>query len=107
MGFQVITTALAERDLLDATYFLGRKSPPAALNLGLKLIADAESLHSLPNRGSPSATRKGYRRLVRRPSHLIFYRVDEAHHIVEIMRIWDARRDPSFFRISENDDFGS
>ena len=40
------------------------------------------------------------RRILHSPWFLIFYRVKEATPAVEIVRIWDARKDPVMFSLS-------
>ena len=39
--------------------------------------------------------RAGYRRILHRPWFLIYYRINETDRLIEVLRIWDARQDPS------------
>jgi plasmid stabilization system protein ParE len=94
MGCRVIFAASAERDLGDIVRFLARLNPAAAERLGYALFDDAMSLAELPRRGLAVPERPGYRRILHRPWHLIFYLVDESAKTVTIVRIWDARQDP-------------
>ena len=94
MGYRVIFAARADRDLGDIVRFLARVSPAAAERLGYALFDDAMSLAELPRRGLTVPERPGYRRILHRPWHLIFYCVDESAQTVTIVRIWDARQDP-------------
>ena len=75
--------------------FLVRKSPAAAERLGLGLVESIFGLADFPMRGMPIKTRPSYRRILHQPWHVIFYRLDEAAHTVEIVRIWDGRRNPT------------
>ncbi len=99
MGWSVRLSEQSELDLEQAVAFLALKSPAAAARLGLGLVETIFSLANLPHRGRPVAGRLGYRRVLYQPWFLIFYRVDEAGHAVEIVRIWDARQDPVGFRL--------
>jgi plasmid stabilization system protein ParE len=99
MDYKVTFAARAERDLEDIVRFLAQKNPTAAERLGCSLVDDAISLGSLPRRGVAVQGRPGYRRILRRPWFLIFYRIDETRRLVEIARIWDARQDPDMFTL--------
>ncbi|MFA6286607.1 MAG: type II toxin-antitoxin system RelE/ParE family toxin [Opitutaceae bacterium] len=94
MVWRVALTKQAERDLEEAVAFLAAKSPAAAERLGLGLVDTIFELENLPRKGAPLVARPGYRRVLHRPWHLIFYRVDESAGRVEIIRIWDGRRNP-------------
>lgn len=95
MGWSVSLTEQADRDLEDAVAFLAASSPAAAERLGLGLVDSIFRLADFPLQGMPVRGRPGYRRVLHRPWHLIFYRVDEAAQIVEVVRIWDGRRNPA------------
>jgi plasmid stabilization system protein ParE len=94
MVWRIALTPLAERDLEEAVAFLAAKSPAAAERLGLGLVDTIFELVNLPHKGAPLLARPGYRRVLHRPWHLIFYRVDESAGLVEIVRIWDGRKNP-------------
>lgn len=95
MGWRVALTEQANSDLEAAVVFLAAKSPAAAERLGLGLVDSIFGLADFPLKGMPVHARAGYRRLLHRPWHLIFYRVDETAETVEIVRIWDARQNPN------------
>lgn len=97
MGYRVIFSTRAHRDLEQAVRFLAQKNPAAAERLGYALLDDALSLASLPGRGATVYQRPGYRRILHQPWFVIFYRIDEARHLIEVARIWDARRNPADF----------
>ena len=95
MGYRVIFSARADRDLGDIVRFLARLSPAAAERLGYALFDDAMSLAELPRRGLAVPERPGYHRILHRPWFLIYYHVDDTARVIEIIRIWDARQNPS------------
>lgn len=57
------------------------------------------SLDHLPHRGTPVRKRPGLRKIAHR-NYLVIYRVNEAAFRVEIVRIWDNRRDPARLRLT-------
>ena len=99
MVWRVALNERAEFDLELVVSFLARKSPLAAERLGLKLVDTIFSLQELPHRGVEVKGRPGYRRILHHPWFLVFYRINEAQHSIEVVRIWDARQDPDAFRI--------
>jgi len=98
MGWQVALTEQADADLGDVVAFLAKKSPTAAERIGLELVALIFSLDQLPNRGAPVRKRPGLRKLAHR-HYLVIYRFNEAASLVEILRVWDNRRDPARLRV--------
>lgn len=99
MGHRVIFSARAERDLEAVVRFLAAKNPPAAERLGNAIVDDAIALTQMPGRGLAVKGRPGYRRILHRPYFVIFYRVDDARALVEVVRIWDGRQDPNSLRL--------
>ncbi len=98
MGYQVGLTDEAQEDLGAAVRFLAEKSPEAAFRLGNELLDAALSLVVFPRRGSPVRRRPGLRKLSYR-HHLIFYQVNESAQWIEVVRIWDGRRNPADLRL--------
>jgi plasmid stabilization system protein ParE len=94
MVWRLALTEQAERDLEGVVAFLAQKSPIAAESIGFELVAIIFSLDHLPRRGAPMGTRSGLRKLAHR-HYLLIYRINESAAIVEIVRIWDNRRDPA------------
>ena len=94
MVYRVNFSSRTVRDLEDVVRFLARKNSSAAERLGYALFDNAMSLAELPRRGLGVPERPGYRRILHRPWHIIFYHIDEAAQTVTIVRIWDARGDP-------------
>ena len=99
MLWSVALNEQAERDLEDVVAFLAVNNEAAAERLGLGLADSIFQLAHFPQRGKPVRARIGYRRILHKPWHLIFYRVDEAAQRVEIVRIWDGRRNPSDLKV--------
>lgn len=100
MDFKVTVVSEAYRDLSAIVNFLADKNPGAAHRLGNSLLDASLTLARLPYRGAPVRSRPNYRKLVHPPHYLVFYRIDEREHRVFIVRIWDARQNPSLLRIS-------
>ncbi len=93
-AWRVALSAQAEFDLERVTAFLARKSPVAAERIGLEIVAVMFSLDVLPARGVPVRNRPGLRKVVHR-HYVVIYRLQEAAQLVEIVRVWDGRRDPA------------
>lgn len=93
MGWQVAIADEADSDLGNVVAFLAMKSPEAAERLGLDLVALIFSLDQMPNRGTPVKGRPGLRKIAHR-HYLVIYQVNEPQQLVEIVRVWDGRRDP-------------
>lgn len=93
MGYKVIVSRPALRDLGEIARYIAGDNPLAAERVGLELIALAESLAVLPRRGGLLRARPGTRRVVH-PPYLVTYRIDEAQRIVYVQRFWHAKRDP-------------
>ena len=93
MGWRVILTDKADGDLEAVVTFLARFSPEAAERIGLELVELIFSLDQLPHRGAPVRKRPGLRKLSHR-YYLIYYRINESARLVQIVRIWDGRKDP-------------
>ena len=94
MVWRIALTDKAEEDLEAAVAFLARFSPEAAERIGLELVEVIFSLDQLPYRGSPVKARSGLRKLSHR-YYLIYYQVNEPAHLVQIVRIWDGRKNPT------------
>ena len=98
MGFQVGLTEEAQADLGVVVRFLAEQNPEAAARIGNEILDAALSLTLFPRRGTPVRRRPGMRKLSLR-HYLIFYQVNEAAQWVEVVRIWDGRRDPTSLRL--------
>jgi len=94
MVWRVALTDKAEADLEAAVVFLAGFSPEVAARIGLELVEIIFSLDQLPQRGAPVKARPGLRKLSHR-FYLIYYQVDEPARLVQVVRIWDGRRNPT------------
>lgn len=96
MGYKVVLTAQADRDLGEVVRFIAENSVEAAERVGLEIIEVARSLEAFPRRGVMVQARPGLRKLIHRYV-LLVYRINEEACVVEILRIWDGRKDPKRF----------
>lgn len=98
MGYRIDFSPRAERDLESVVRFIACKSSEAAIRIGQSLVDLALSLTDFPNRGAPVKRRPGVRKIPYR-HYVMFYKVNDTQQIVQILRIWDNRRDPESFRL--------
>lgn len=99
MDYKVVLTARAENDLFEVVSFIAQKNPTAAEKIGLSLLNAGQTLCFLPFRGPAMKGRPGLRKLPHRPYYLIVYRINESAGRVEIVRFWDARRNPGHLHL--------
>jgi plasmid stabilization system protein ParE len=98
MDYRVILAPLALDDLEQIVRHVERDDPAAAERLGTRLLDQTETLCRLPHRGGPVRRRPGVRKLVLR-AYLIFYRVDDSAHRIEVLRFWHGAQDPRSLRL--------
>ena len=100
MVYQIIWAPRALQDLQDIVSYIRRDKPEVARQFGEKLIAKAESLASMPERGRiiPKFSNPALRELLLAP-YRIAYRIQESSGTVEIARIWHGARDPEDFAL--------
>lgn len=99
MGYHVVLSAQADRDLEQVVRFLAQKNQAAAERLGYALLDETFALTRFPGRGVAVRGRPGYRRILHRPWFLLYYRIDETQRMIEVARIWDARQNPADFAL--------
>lgn len=98
MNYIVNLTDTAKQDLRDIAIWVARKSKyiEVARNFVLELRDECKKLISLPDRGAFPKDRilrsAGYRYIVYE-DYLIFYLIDNERHIVNIMSIFNAKKD--------------
>jgi toxin ParE1/3/4 len=96
MGFQVVVTEDAERDLEDiVTYIAKHDSPVSAQHVLSRILEIADSLAAAPTRGSQPKELRGlgdqeYRHIFFKPYRLIYRLVGQR---VAMYLIADGRRD--------------
>ena len=94
MVWRIALSEQAELDLEAVVAFLARKNPAAAERIGLELVEVIFSLDAFPAGGSPVRARPGLRK-VRHRDYVVIYGLNESARLVEILRVWDGRRDPA------------
>jgi len=96
MDFRVEVKETAIADLAEIVSYVAEDNPDAARRLGDALLDAALSLSQAPFKGSRYARLAGIRKLTLAP-YKIFYRVNEANRLVEVLRFWhSARNEPLF-----------
>lgn len=98
MAHRVVLSKLAEADLGKIIDYIARDNPRVAQRFGRQLIEAARALGVAPGAGVTCKARRGVRFTVLYP-YLIFYRVDEAQGVVEILRFWHGARSPRKMRL--------
>lgn len=97
MDFKVIWTEPAIENLREITAYISRDNRAAAEKFGADLFQHVEVLQTFPFIG-PNFRRgeKGRAREIIFHNYRIFYRVNEAAKLVEILAVWHgARSNPS------------
>jgi toxin ParE1/3/4 len=90
--YEVIITRSALRDLEQIRTYIARDNAAAAEGFGQKLLNEAESLRTFPERGGFVLQRPGARFLVVHP-YLIIYRIMEQSRTVKVLRYWHGARE--------------
>lgn len=98
MEYEVVVARSALRDLEQIRAYIARDNPPVAEAFILKLLDEAESLRTFPERGGFIARRPGARFVMVHP-YLIVYRVAENPHTVKVLRFWHGAREPLRMRL--------
>ena len=102
MNYSVNLTDTAKQDLREIAIWIAQKSKDieVAKKYVEELREECKNLASLPNGGAFPKDRilrsAGYRYIVYE-EYLIFYLIDNERHIVNIMSIFNAKRD--YFRV--------
>ena len=100
MEFQISLTPRAKRDLNDIGRHISQSDSDTARSFCDELLSVAESLQSFPERHGFFRKRSGIKKLPYR-NYLIFYKIHEDTHIVEILRFWHSARDQGQLRLKE------
>jgi len=90
--YEVIISRSALRDLEQIRTYIACDNPSAAQAFGLKLLDEAESLRTFPERGGFIAERPSAR-FVMVPPYLVVYRIVEKSRAVRILRFWHGARE--------------
>ena len=92
MEYEVIIARSALRDLEQIRAYIARDNPAAAETFCLKLLDQAKSLRTFPERGGVIAERPGARFVMVYP-YLVIYRMDEQAATVRVLRFWHGARE--------------
>jgi toxin ParE1/3/4 len=96
--YEVIITRSALRDLERIRTYIARDNPSAAQAFALKLLDEAESLRTFPERGGFIRERPGARFVVAYP-YLVIYRIAEPSRTVRVLRFWHGAREWTRMRL--------
>jgi plasmid stabilization system protein ParE len=100
MDYQVILSDFFIADLKEIVEYLTiRASKEVASRIGNELINRALEIGRNPFIGQIVKQRSGARKILRY-SYRIYYDVNEAQRIVEVLRVWHGARDPKTLRLS-------
>ena len=89
--YRVLIRETAYKGLQEIVAYVSRDNPDAAEKLGHELLDEALSLQTLPFRGSTVRKRPDLLKLVC-GNYLIYYRVKEEQHLVEILQFVHGAR---------------
>lgn len=92
MDFKVIFQETFLEDLKSIVELVAAHDPAAARKLGETIVTTGEDLGFFPERHPRVGQRPGIRRFIIQKHFKVFYRVDHAARVVEILRCWDGRR---------------
>lgn len=96
MAWQVLITDTALADLREIVEFIAEDDQQAAERTGQRLISQALSLVTMPERYAIHDLARSIRKIPARP-YLVFYHCDPQAGKVYILHFWHgARKDPKF-----------
>ena len=93
MDYQLLYTQRALSDLAAIIGYIAEDDAQAALRFGDSLLDHIDLLARFPRIGGIIRKRPGVRKLVHSPI-LVYYRVHEARHLIEILHLRHAARKP-------------
>jgi len=99
VAYQVIIGRIAQQELVKIHDYIAAKNQEAARSFTEKLVTEAKSLKTFPNRGGHLEGRPGVRFTVVK-NYLIIYRVVEAKSEVRVLSFWHAARERRHLRVS-------
>jgi toxin ParE1/3/4 len=93
MDFKVIWSPSARLDLKEIVSYIAEDNAEIAQRFGLSLIDSTKSLALFPEKGRsvPELRTPEIREVIFKPYRII-YRVKEAERVIEIVRVWHAKR---------------
>jgi toxin ParE1/3/4 len=90
--YEVIIARSALRDLEQIRAYIARENPATSETFCLKLLDEANSLRTFPERGGIIAERPGARFVLVYP-YLVVYRIDARARTVHVLRFWHGARE--------------
>jgi addiction module RelE/StbE family toxin len=103
--YQVILSRPAWRDLKQIEKYITQDNPEAAKTFCAKLLLEAKTLKTFPDRGQRVVGNAA--RCIPYRSYIIFYQIDSSRNQVHILRFWHASRNQKQLRLKEEEpDYG-
>jgi plasmid stabilization system protein ParE len=93
MDYTVVFKESFARDLEECVRRIAEQDPIAAERFGIHVFSRAKSLAVFPERFPRVRQRPGIRRFIVYRHFKIFYRIDPTLRRVEVLRLWDGRRE--------------
>jgi plasmid stabilization system protein ParE len=100
MGWPVVLTQQAERDLAEIVGYIARDDPAAAERFGVALLDRVATLSQQPRLGIRVRGWEQIRALLHRRYYVV-YRCDEAAQRLEVLRFWHSARDLGALRLRD------
>ena len=93
MDYQVVLSSSSRKDLQDIVRYISTYGPSKALSFGRFLIQHTKGLAQFPERGRvvPEIGDDAVREIIVRHFRIV-YRVDHNKQLIEVIRVWHARR---------------
>ena len=93
MGYKVILSLGAEKDLEDIVEFISNDKPDVGKRVGGEIVRHLRMLENFPRAGRvvPEFGEENLREIVHSPYRLI-YEVNDKASQIEVIRIWHAAR---------------
>jgi len=93
VGFAVVLSRVAVRDLAEIVEYIGRDNPPAAKRMGHSLVAQLRRLEDFPRIGRivPEFQIETLREIVCAPYRIV-YQINDSDESIEVARFWHSAR---------------
>lgn len=93
MGFTVVLSRIAIRDLAEIVEYIARDNPPAAKRVGHSLVAQLRRLEEFPRIGRivPEFQIETLREIIQAPYRIV-YQINDPAVSIEVARFWHSAR---------------
>jgi addiction module RelE/StbE family toxin len=93
VGFTVVLSRVAVRDLAEIVEYIALDNPPAAKNVGHSLIAQLRKLEDFPRIGRivPEFQIETLREIIQAPYRIV-YQINDSAISIEVARFWHSAR---------------